>query len=90
MRWTYAPTTRTLSVHLRKDRPGWRVVMADGVVVDVDRDGRPLDIIVIDPHAGWDVAAIAQEFDLEDEVAAALVDVSRTVSSTVQPPVVPT
>ena len=37
MRWSYDVDTRILDVHLRDARPGWRVVMADGVLVDVDR-----------------------------------------------------
>ena len=86
MRWTYAPTTRTLFVHLHEDQPAWRVVMADGVIVDVDRSSRLLGIEVIDPHASWDVAAIAKEFNLADDDAAALRRVSQTVSTTIERP----
>ena len=49
MRWSYDVATRILYVHLRDARPGWRVVMADGVLVDVDRTGRALSIEVSDP-----------------------------------------
>lgn len=74
------PTTRTLFIYLSEDQPAWRVVMNDGVVVDVDGDGRALGLEILDPHASWDIAAIADEFSLADDVAAALLCVSETVS----------
>ena len=72
MRWSYDVDTRILDVHLRDARPGWRVVMADGVLVDVDRTGRALSIEVSDPNAGWDVAAVTDKFELTDDVVATL------------------
>ena len=61
MRWSYDVATRILDVPLRDARPGWRVVMADGVLVDVDRTGRALSIEVSDPNAGWDVTAVTDK-----------------------------
>ncbi len=94
MRWTFDTDADALYVYLAEGSPAGQVPMPDGTVVDVDETGRPVGVEVLRPWAEWDIDAVVERFQVDDDTAAGLrwiaglplitaVGASRTSSSPV-------
>ena len=67
MRWTFDTDGDALYVYLTDGSPAGQVPMPDGTVVDVDEAGRPVGVEVLRPWAAWDIAAVVERFQLDDD-----------------------
>lgn len=74
MRWTYDASLGALYVYLRdtEEKIAGQVELPDGVVVDVDSEGRAVGIEILAAYAPWSVGSVAVRFDLDDDTVAYL------------------
>jgi uncharacterized protein YuzE len=72
MRWSYDLSANALYIYLTDEGVVGQVEMPDGVIVDVDKDGHAVGIEVLSPDAGWDVAAVVQRFQFDQETINAI------------------
>ncbi len=72
MRWSYDLSANALYVYLTDKDVAGQDEMPDGVIVDVDKDGHAVGIEVLSPDAGWDVGAVIQRFQLDQETINAI------------------
>ena len=79
MRWSFDLDADALSIYLTDGAAIDEIEMPDGVVVDLDADGKPVAIEVLSPRSGWDASAIVQRFGLDDDARDSLRHLQESV-----------
>ena len=85
MSWTFDVESQSLYVALSDEDIAGQVEMPDGTIVDIDVAGAAVGIEVLRAWASWDIAAIAAQFDLSEDTAKFLGQLSRSVQNRRRP-----
>ncbi len=87
MRWTYDTSVDALYLSLTDTAPTAQVVLEDGTVLDIDRDGRLVGIEIISARVGgWNPASVLQNYPVSPADARAVVLVTRQLDVLKSPP----